>query len=87
MGSANGRYVAALDTGRFTVGPPRGKGEKPKPDEIFSLIKTPDDTKFSLKTGYGKYFGVDANGYLVATADAIGPRERFEAVFQDVSLI
>ena len=38
-----------------------------------------------MKTGYGKYIGVDANGYLVATADAIGPRERFEAVFQDVS--
>lgn len=39
---------------------------------------------FSLKTGYGKYIGVDANGFLVAIADAIGARERFEAVFQDV---
>ncbi|KAE9552787.1 hypothetical protein FO519_004004 [Halicephalobus sp. NKZ332] len=83
MGSGNGRYVAAIDNGKFTVGPPRKIGEKPSPEEIFSLIKTPDDSKFSLKTGYGKYIGVDANGFLVAIADAIGARERFEAVFQD----
>uniref|UniRef100_A0A7E4V2U9 FRG1-like family protein n=1 Tax=Panagrellus redivivus TaxID=6233 RepID=A0A7E4V2U9_PANRE len=83
-GDSKKRYISALDTGKFTVGAPHTKpGEKPAPEEIFALIKTPDDTKFSLKTGYGKYVGVDASGYLVAVADAIGPRERFEAVFQD----
>lgn len=46
MGSGNGRYVAAMDNGKFTVGPPRKLGEKPSPEEIFALIKTPDDSKF-----------------------------------------
>uniref|UniRef100_A0A914XWN0 Actin-bundling protein n=1 Tax=Panagrolaimus superbus TaxID=310955 RepID=A0A914XWN0_9BILA len=83
-GDASRRYVAAMDNGKFTLGAPHPKaGDKPNPEEIFAMIKTPDDSKFSMKTGYGKYIGVDANGYLVATADAIGPRERFEAVFQD----
>lgn len=49
------------------------------------LIKTPDDSKISLKTGYGKYVGVDSEGNLVATADAVGTRERFIFVFQNVS--
>lgn len=37
-----------------------------------------------MKTGFGKYIGVDPQGQLVAVADAIGTRERFEAIFQDV---
>jgi len=39
---------------------------------------------FSLKTGFGKYVGFDSGGCLIATADAIGDRERFGVVFQDV---
>lgn len=48
------------------------------------IYKSSTFNVFSLKTGYGKYIGVDATGFLVAVADAIGARERFEAVFQDV---
>uniref|UniRef100_A0A915BXJ5 Uncharacterized protein n=1 Tax=Parascaris univalens TaxID=6257 RepID=A0A915BXJ5_PARUN len=76
-------YLAAMDNGRFTIGGPHMAGEGPNPEEILTLIKTPDDPKISLKTGYGKYVGVDAEGSLVATADAIGTRERLYVVFQD----
>lgn len=41
---------------------------------------------YSLKTGFGKYVGFDAEAYLIATADAIGARERFDVVCQDVIL-
>ncbi|CAK5110589.1 unnamed protein product [Meloidogyne enterolobii] len=48
-----------------------------------------DNGKFTLgarhvlKTGFGKYVGFDSGGCLIATADAIGDRERFGVVFQD----
>lgn len=59
-------------------------------------MKTPDDAKIrfgtgavvichSMKTGYGKYIGVNAEGQLIAVAEAIGTRERFIPVFQEVS--
>lgn len=38
----------------------------------------------SMKTGFGKYVGVDAEGNLIATADAVGTRERMIVVFQEV---
>ncbi|CAB3401529.1 unnamed protein product [Caenorhabditis bovis] len=76
-------YIAALDNGKFTVGGPHKDGEGPNPEEIFALVKTPDDSKISLKTGYGKYVGVDSEYQLVAVAEAIGAREQFLVVFQD----
>ncbi|VDN58091.1 unnamed protein product [Dracunculus medinensis] len=79
----SGCYLAALDNGRFTIGYPHMAGEGPNPEEMLILIKTPDDSKISLKTGYGKYVGVDSEGNLVATADAVGTRERFIFVFQN----
>ncbi|VDN06548.1 unnamed protein product, partial [Onchocerca ochengi] len=45
---------------------------------------TPDDMLISLKTGFGKYVGVDSEGNLIATADAVGTRERMIVVFQEV---
>ncbi|KAK6745920.1 hypothetical protein RB195_012184 [Necator americanus] len=82
-GSGNSCYLSALDNGRFTIGLPHPEGEEPSPEEIFAVVKTPDDPKTSFKTGYGKYIGVDSNGALVATAEAIGTRERFQVVFED----
>ncbi|KAI1721661.1 FRG1-like domain-containing protein [Ditylenchus destructor] len=77
-------YLAAQDNGKFMVGIKHFVyGEQPNPEEVLMLIKSPDDPKISLKTGFGKYVGVDAEGNLVAIADAIGPRERFEVIFQD----
>jgi protein FRG1 len=75
-----------LDNGKFTLGPNHFEELSPYPEEILALIKTPDDNKFSMKTGFGKYVGVDAEGKLIAIADAVGARERFEVVFQDVCL-
>ncbi|XGW14419.1 hypothetical protein V3C99_000602 [Haemonchus contortus] len=82
-GSGNSCYLSAMDNGRFTIGLPHPEGEEPSPEEIFAVVKTPDDPKTSFKTGYGKYIGVDANGALVATAEAIGQRERFQVVFEE----
>uniref|UniRef100_A0A0N5AJ42 FRG1-like family protein n=1 Tax=Syphacia muris TaxID=451379 RepID=A0A0N5AJ42_9BILA len=82
-GSGLGSYLAAMDNGRFTVGIPHPAGEEPNPEEVLTLIKTPDDPNISLKTGFGKYVGVDAEGRLVATADAIGTRERLFVVFEN----
>ncbi|CAI4228835.1 unnamed protein product [Auanema sp. JU1783] len=76
-------YLSALDNGKFTVGGPHPAGEEPFPNEQFALVRTPDEDKISLKTGYGKYVGVNATGELVATAEAIGTKERFIPIFQD----
>lgn len=37
----------------------------------------------SLRTGFGKYVGVDSSGKLVGTAEAVGGREKWEAVFHE----
>ncbi|OON17974.1 FRG1-like family protein, partial [Opisthorchis viverrini] len=77
-------YLSSTDEGLFVVGAPRGSGEPPAPEEIFTAIKV-SDTKVAFKSGYGKYLGVTtgASPLLVAVADAIGPREQFEPVFQE----
>lgn len=41
--------------------------------------------RIALKSGYGKYLGVNAEGLVVGRSDAIGSREQWEPVFQDVS--
>lgn len=43
------------------------------------------DTKIALKSGYGKYLTVDPDGDVTGKAEAIGMREQWEPVFQDVS--
>uniref|UniRef100_A0A1I8EYX9 FRG1 protein n=1 Tax=Wuchereria bancrofti TaxID=6293 RepID=A0A1I8EYX9_WUCBA len=78
-----GTYLAAMDNGRFTIGGPHLAGEGPNPEEMLTLIKTPDDMLISMKTGFGKYVGVDSEGNLIATADAVGTRERMIVVFQE----
>lgn len=42
------------------------------------------DTKIALKSGYGKYLTVDPDGDVTGKAEAIGMREQWEPVFQDV---
>lgn len=41
--------------------------------------------RIALKSGYGKYLGVNSEGLVVGRSDAIGSREQWEPVFQDVS--
>uniref|UniRef100_A0A915EU76 FRG1-like family protein n=1 Tax=Ditylenchus dipsaci TaxID=166011 RepID=A0A915EU76_9BILA len=83
-GDSSRCYLAAQDNGKFIVGVKHFVyGEQPNAEEVLMLIKSPDDPKMSLKTGFGKYVGVDPEGLLVAVADAIGSRERFEVIFQN----
>lgn len=41
--------------------------------------------RIALKSGYGKYLGVNSEGLVVGRSDAIGAREQWEPVFQEVS--
>ncbi|KAL5964546.1 Protein FRG1 [Taenia solium] len=77
-------YLSASDDGFVNLGPPRREGEPPAPEEIFTAVKV-SDTKVAFKTGYDKYMtaNTSAQNLITAAADAIGPREQFEPVFQD----
>ncbi|CAL1600948.1 unnamed protein product [Knipowitschia caucasica] len=81
----NNSYVHALDTGLFTLGAPHPDDEGPDPPEQFTAIKL-SDTRIALKSGYGKYMGVNSDGLVVGRSDAIGAREQWEPVFQDGKL-
>lgn len=78
----NNCYVHALDTGLFTLGAPHQDDEGPDPPEQFTAIKL-SDTRIALKSGYGKYLGINSDGLVVGRSDAIGAREQWEPVFQD----
>ncbi|XP_061574966.1 protein FRG1 [Cololabis saira] len=75
-------YIHALDTGLFTVGAPHKDDEGPDPPEQFTAIKL-SDTRIALKSGYGKFLGINSEGLVVGRSDAIGAREQWEPVFQD----
>lgn len=75
-------YVRALDNGLFTAGAPHDQGEGPSPEEVLTAVPAGDD-RIAFKSGYNKYLGVDGAGRVVGRADAIGPREMWEPVFQD----
>jgi len=74
-------YVFSLDTGLFTLGEPRKEEGAPQPEEQYFLSKV-TDRKISLKSGYGKYMGVDKSGLVTGRVDAITPLEQFEPVWQ-----
>ncbi|KAM3623817.1 uncharacterized protein V6R79_015867 [Siganus canaliculatus] len=78
----NNSYISALDSGLFTLGAPHGDDEGPDPPEQFTAIKL-SDTRIALKSGYGKYLGVNSEGVVVGRSDAIGSREQWEPVFQE----
>ncbi|XP_070777838.1 protein FRG1 [Enoplosus armatus] len=78
----NNSYIHALDSGLFTVGAPHKDDEGPDPPEQFTAIKV-SDTRMALKSGYGKYLGINSDGLVVGRSDAIGSREQWEAVFQE----
>ncbi|XP_056136645.1 protein FRG1 isoform X2 [Lampris incognitus] len=77
----NDSYIHALDTGLFTLGAPH-KDEGPDPPEQFTAIKL-SDSRIALKSGYGKYVGINSDGLVVGRSDAIGSREQWEPVFQN----
>jgi len=58
-------------------------GEGPDPAEEFTVVRV-SETKVAFKTGYGRYVSVNAAGELVGRMEAIGPRETWEPVFEEV---
>ncbi|XP_043282497.1 protein FRG1 homolog [Venturia canescens] len=80
-----GTYVKALDNGLFTLGAPHDEGEGPSPEEILTAFPV-NDTKVALKSGYGKYLGVDQRGIVIGRSDAVGAMEQWEPIFQDDKL-
>ncbi|XP_031133524.1 protein FRG1 [Sander lucioperca] len=78
----NNAYIHALDSGLFTLGAPHKDDEGPDPPEQFTAIKV-SDTRIALKSGYGKYLGINSEGLVVGRSDAIGSREQWETVFQE----
>ncbi|KAJ8383475.1 hypothetical protein AAFF_G00220710 [Aldrovandia affinis] len=75
-------YVHAMDTGLFTLGAPHKDDDGPEPPEQFTAIKV-SDSRIALKSGYGKYLGINSEGVVVGRSDAIGSREQWEPVFQE----
>lgn len=80
----NQTYVKALDNGLFTLGAPHAEGEGPSPEEILTAISI-SETKVALKSGYGKYVGVDKKGIVIGRSDAVGLIEQWEPIFQVIS--
>ena len=56
-------------------------GDSPSPEEIFTAFPV-GETKITLKSGYGKYLGIDKNGIVVGRSDAVSALEQWEPVFQ-----
>lgn len=59
--------------------------DSPEPTEIFTVVRC-SETKIALKSAYGRYVGVNTSGELIGRAEAIGPREMWEPVFEEVSI-
>uniref|UniRef100_UPI00358FB2BC protein FRG1 n=1 Tax=Myxine glutinosa TaxID=7769 RepID=UPI00358FB2BC len=75
-------FLHALDNGLFTLGAPHADHEGPSQPEQLTAVKL-SDSRIALKSGYGKFLGIQADGIVQAKADAIGSREQWEPVFQD----
>jgi len=80
-----GSYVRTLDDGGFTLGAPHGDGDGPDPEEVLLAVRV-NDTKVAFKSGYEKYLRVDGRtGEVMGVADAVGPMEQFEPIFQVIN--
>jgi len=55
----------------------------PDPPQIFTLVKV-SDNKIAIKSGFGRYVSCSTSGELIGRAEAIGPRELWETVFENV---
>uniref|UniRef100_A0A2I3SRT9 Protein FRG1 n=1 Tax=Pan troglodytes TaxID=9598 RepID=A0A2I3SRT9_PANTR len=80
-----GTYIHAIDNGLFTLGAPHKEvlfDEGPSPPEQFMAVKL-SDSRITLKSGYGKYIGINSDELVVGHSDATGPREQWEPVFQN----
>lgn len=50
---------------------------------MFTIVQL-SETKIAIKSGYGRYLGVNTSGDVIGKAEAVAAREQWEPVFQDV---
>lgn len=77
-----GGYIAALDTGHFTASAPVDVHQAPEPEQVLTVVQV-SETKVALKSAFGRYMSVASSGELSGRAEAIGPRETWELVFEE----
>ena len=58
-------------------------GETPHPAEVLTVVRV-SDTKVAFKTAYDRYVAASTSGELAGQAEAVGPREQWELVFEEV---
>ena len=58
-------------------------GEGPQAGEVFSVVRV-GETKVAIKSAYGRYVSVAISGELAGRSEAVGPREQWELVFEEV---
>ena len=58
-------------------------GAGPDPAEVFTVVRVTEN-RIALKSGYERYVGVNSAGELIGRAEAVGPREMWEPVFEEV---
>ena len=58
----------------------------PEPEEILTAVKI-DETKIALKSGYGLYLSVSPENLVIGRSQAIGAKEQWEPVFEEVSIV
>ncbi len=44
------------------------------------------DNKIALKTAFGRYVSVNSAGELIGRSEAVGPRETWDPVFEEVGV-
>ena len=59
--------------------------EGPEDAEIFTLVQL-SENKVALKSGYGRYLGVNSSGEVIGKAEAVAAREQWEAIFEEVRI-
>lgn len=60
-------------------------GDQPDPAEVFTVVRVTEN-RIALKSGYSRYVSVNSAGELIGRVEAIGPRETWEPVFEEVSV-
>lgn len=61
-------------------------GEGPHAGEVFSLVRVGETERVAIKTAYGRYVSVTTSGALAGRTEAMGPREQWELVFEEVTI-
>ena len=66
--------------------PPLIVEQPPLPQEVLTPVPLDNQNRFAFKTGFGRYLTTERDGCIRGIAEAYGPTETFELVFQDNKL-